>query len=481
MCHSDHQFHERFQRGLQAALVLLMLLAVTAHADDCPRDPINLWAGKHLHGANIFQGRNPEGGPNGIGDGEFLQSDFDDLSQAGANYVQISHAGIFAETFPYALDTVVETSLDLTIQRAKSAGLYVVIAFRSGPGRNENAISNRSGPLREEIWTSSAARAAWAEMLKHTAERYRNEGAVVGYSIMVEPNAYARRGFPSAHDFYTQYGGTLEDVNGLYSLTTAAIRSVDEVTPILLEPDGYGGIDWVPFLDITGDSRTVYTAHDYTPFEYTHELSGNASYPGNYDVDSDGVSEEVDKTFLANVLAPLARFSRDHAVPVALTEFGVHRTATNASTYLRDRIDIQNAIGGWAVWTWQPARFIDPFNVHEPSTVLTTLREAWSRNCSPQFNRVTTSAGTVRGRVFSFTRRAIAKITVRLGTQRTMSDTNGNFSLAVAAGRYTLSARKRGFRCRVGSRRGAVRARIAVAPAAQLEIDIFCRRERGRS
>jgi hypothetical protein len=66
---------------------------------------------------------------------------------------------------------------------------------------------------------------------------------------------------------------------------------------------------------------------------------------------------------------------------VALTEFGVHRNAPNAATYLADRIAIQDLLGSWAVWVWQPAGFIDPFNVHEPSDVLDVLKAAWAPNC----------------------------------------------------------------------------------------------------
>src|SRR5689334_19383626 len=130
---------------LLAAFVLILASAPPLSAADCPSDKFELWSTGVLRGANVFQGRNPGGASNGIGDGDFAQSDFDDLAAAGANYVQISHAGLFAETPPYALDPVAEANLDRVVNMASQAGLYAVIAFRSGPGRNENAISNREG------------------------------------------------------------------------------------------------------------------------------------------------------------------------------------------------------------------------------------------------------------------------------------------------------------------------------------------------
>ena len=85
-------------------LALLLAIASAASAADCPGDAFGLWSAGILRGANVFQGRNPGGASNGFGDGDFAQSDFADLSAAGANYVQISHAGTYAETPPYALD-----------------------------------------------------------------------------------------------------------------------------------------------------------------------------------------------------------------------------------------------------------------------------------------------------------------------------------------------------------------------------------------
>ena len=251
----------------------------------CPSDAYSLWSAGILRGANVFQGRNPGGASTGFGDGDFTQADFDDLAAAGANYVQISHAGLFAETPPYALDSAAEANLDRIVAMAGAANLYAVIALRSGPGRNENAISNRDGPVLETIWTDAAARDAWVDMLRHTAERYGPNPTVIGYSIMVEPNDYARRGFIDPGPFYAQFAGTLEDVNVLYAMATTAIRAVDPETPILLEPEGYGNVTWLPFVTPIAAANMVYTAHDYTPFDYSHQQVPNASYPGTYTVE----------------------------------------------------------------------------------------------------------------------------------------------------------------------------------------------------
>jgi hypothetical protein len=326
-------------------LAVLASVPGAAPATECPSDAYALWSDGLLRGANVFQGRNPGGASNGIGDGDFVQADFDDLARAGANYVHFSHAGVFGETPPTpSIRPRKRISTVCSIWRIAPACSPASRSARA-PGRNENAISDRDGPLLETIWTDVVAQDAWAAMVAHVAERYRDRPHLVALSVMVEPNAYARHGFVDPADFYALYRGSSEDVNGLYAKATATVRAVNAGIPILLEPEGYGNVDWLPFVTATGDDRTVYTAHDYTPFDYTHEQKQGATYPGNYDLDGAPPLEHVDATYLMSYLQTLQDYVDLHGVPVALTEFGVHRTAANAASYLADRIAIQNGLG----------------------------------------------------------------------------------------------------------------------------------------
>lgn len=450
-------------------------------AADCPTDAYELWSEGILRGANVFQGRNPGGASNGIGDGDFTQKDFDDLAAAGANYVQISHAGLFAETPPYALDLVAQDNLDRVIAMAGAANLYAVIAFRSGPGRNENAISNRDGTLRENIWTDQAAHDAWVAMVRHTAERYGPNPTVIGYSIMVEPNSYARHGFVDPIVFYFDLNlrGTLEDVNVLYADAVAAIRQVDTETPILLEPEGYGNVNWLSSIAAINDPHMVYTAHDYTPFDYTHEQQPNPNYPGTYDVD--GVQKLVNKAFLTTYLQPLQTYVDDHGVPVALTEFGVHRDVPNAAAYLTDRIAIQDLLGSWAVWVWQPSGFDDPFNMHDASSVHDVLTTAWASNCR-RAGGTTPGQATVTGRSRKVRKDGVAgkyipkvKVTIGATTVNTrMKKPKGGYSKVVGAGFQTISARLGKRACHIGATDGPATLNVTLVADETRTVDVFC-------
>jgi hypothetical protein len=367
------------RRRLIMSVLALTMLSVLSQASPAaavacaPAQEIDLWnsGGAVLRGANVYQGRNVFNADVAFGDGPFTQSDFDDLRAAGANYVHISHAGLFSEAPPYALDPAAVANLDGVIEMARTAGLYAGIAFRSGPGRNDLSIVDSSNKqANSDVFTNKAAQDAWVEMVRFAADRYKDDPIVVGLSVMVEPTAYTLHDYIDPGPFYEQYAGTIEDVNGLYARATTAIRSVDPNTPILLEPDGHGNISWLPYLAITGDPLTVYTPHDYEPFKFTH--GGKGKYPG----------KKNNRTTLEQQIGAVKTFSQQNNVPVAITEFGARSLAKTAWKYVADRASIQESIGNYIIWTWQPAGFKDKFSVHNPGKIQDAIKAAWTKNCT---------------------------------------------------------------------------------------------------
>ena len=166
-------------------------------------DKWTLWTGDtHLRGANVYQRRvYPEldgadfMGPGPVGP-PFVQQDFDNLATQGANYVNLSHPGLFTETAPFTLDMAIQNNLDDLLAKAAQADLFAVISFRTGPGRSEftffwDEVGDWFGPdyLNDSLWQDQAAQDAWVEMWRYTAQRYRNNPIVAGYDLMVEPNS----------------------------------------------------------------------------------------------------------------------------------------------------------------------------------------------------------------------------------------------------------------------------------------------------
>lgn len=376
-----------------------------------------LWLdGPHLRGANIYQRRvYPEldgtefMGPGPVGP-PYTQDDFDQLANLGANYVNISHPGLFGEAPPYAPDPVIQEHLDTLLAMAAHADLFAVISFRTGPGRAEfTFVLEDLGDwfdesyLDDSVWQDSAAQDGWLAMWRNTAERYLDNPIVVGYDLMVEPNANEVWGdIWEPDEFYADHAGSLIDWNQLYPRITAAIREVDPDTPILVGGLGYSAVAWLPYLEPSGDPRTVYMIHQYEPIDYTHQEPGflgslDLSYPGEMDLDWDGEDDIFDRAWLDEQLSPVDAFAAAHGTPLAVNEFGPMRWQPGAADFMRDQMELFEERGmNHALWAWDPAweywtEEVNAFNFrHGPdldkhtdvasSDLIDVITEYWGRN-----------------------------------------------------------------------------------------------------
>lgn len=363
---------------------------------------INIWQRivvPHVDG-DEFLGSDHVGPPYGI-------ADFDQIARLGANYVVLSTSGLYTETPPYQLDAAVQANLDQMLALAAEADLFVVIAVRTGPGRSDFSfydedIEEWGDPslVYDNVWTDQAAQDAWVEMWRYTAERYRDNPVVVGYELMVEPNAAGRLlDIYEPDEFYPAHENTLYDWNQLYPRLVAGIRSADATTPILVGPMGWSAVRWLPYLRVIDDPYMVYTVHQYEPQEqYTHqEPGGTNTYPGQFDIDYDDVPDTFDRAWLAGYLSIISDFQAAHGVPVTVTEYGVERWVPNASDFMRDEMQLFDELGlNHAFWAWNsiwPPHNIDndafdimhgPDPDHhqtvDPNALLDTVRANWSQN-----------------------------------------------------------------------------------------------------
>jgi Cellulase (glycosyl hydrolase family 5) len=346
-----------------AATLLLTPGTAAAQGSGCPvvTDAMDAWRAGTLRGANIWQGRLAPTA-NQFRDRDVgvpvTPADLAALRSIGANYVQLSVAGLFTEQAPYVVDPEVERLVDDLVAEARGAGLHVAIAFRSGPGRNEQALARNTdlgtyGPILETIWSDPAAQDGWMAMLRYAAQRYGDDPTVVGISPMLEPNSASRYPTLGPAQFFAAVGGTIQDVNVFQARARDTIRAVSDV-PILIEGDGYGAVSYLRWLTPTGDDRSVYTAHFYEPFGYTHQGTASAlPYPGPLPVQ--GSTETVDAAWIADALAPVGDYGHRHGVPMAVTEFGVQRYVPGAAAYLTDTLAAIDRLGvSRAVWEWVP-------------------------------------------------------------------------------------------------------------------------------
>lgn len=338
---------------------------------------MDLWTADSplLRGVNIWQAIViPEVDGNSKGDGRvgppFTQADFDLLASLGANYVVLSVPGLFMEEPPYQLDEQVQQNLDELLRMIGNADMFATIAFRTGPGKAEWSLCCSDTHyyddyFNDSIWSDPEAQAAWAAMWQYTAERYRDDPVVVGYELMVEPNAAdILYGIYSPKEFFRSYRGTLADWNTLYPQLVSAIRSVDEDTPILVGADGYSSAAWLSYLTPVDANNIVYDVHQYMPYDtYTHQNSREKnSYPGEFDVNNDGKIETFDQNYLSALLQPVRQYEKKNSAAIVINEFGVKRWVPGAADYLNDLLALFETEGwNYAIWEWSTG--YEPFGL----------------------------------------------------------------------------------------------------------------------
>jgi hypothetical protein len=351
----------RFNAGLSVALAngcLAIGVEVTI-GEAAFADKMVLWDGSEasrLRGADLHPCSSNQAD---TCEGPTTQQDVQDLRDLGANLINASYPGVFGEDSPYDVNSATLGYLDDLITWAEEADIFVVIHFRTGPGRNEAAIVGDGDPL-YDVWTDRETRDGWIDMWRFTAERYRENPVVAGYNLMVEPHVNtvvdpeAELG-PEA--FRAETEGTLQDWNAFASEITEAIRGVDEETPIIVNSLNWGDQEWFAALEPTGDPRTVYSFHGYNPDDYTHQDYEPGSdfeieYPGEVDVDGEIVT--FDRDWLEESLRPVVEFSEEHGVPIYVGEFGTMRWVPNAVEFHRDQTALFEEYGwNYAYYTWR--------------------------------------------------------------------------------------------------------------------------------
>jgi hypothetical protein len=373
-------------------------------------DKWSLWTGgTHLRGADLYQRRVYPAldGADAMGPGPvgppYTLADLQALAAQGANYVNISGPGIYTEQPPYGPDPAMVAYWDGMLGLAEQADLFVVITFRTGPGRSEFAIigvEDWADPsyLVNTVWSDPAAQDAWVQMWRYTADRYKGRVAVAGYDLMCEPNSNEIFDQWDAPTFYAAHAGSSYDWNQFFPRIISAIREVDPATPILVGGNSYSDPMWLPYTPVQPDPRVVYTFHQYMPYEYTHQDPPAAyGYPGTFDVNSDGAPDPFDRNWLGLVLMDSKRFADVSKVSLAVNEFGVERWVPGAEAFLRDELDLFEQFG-WnhAIWVWDPAWVpwysqITEFNYRfgtdpqsradvNPNPLMDVLRSFWARN-----------------------------------------------------------------------------------------------------
>ncbi len=350
-----------------------------------------------LRGAVIAQRRRriEVDGPTFGGGGPVLpayrRSDFDGLAGAGANLVEMSFPEFWTVGPPWKRDAQMADVLGRQLDDAKAAGLYVVLAMRSGPGRSDFVFHRDSAGdwfkpdlIVDSIWREVDAQAAWAAMCEDAAKLVRSRSEIAGLNIMVEPEpnvggldrAGGRLGAWEPEAYAAQVS-EISDWKRIAGDVALKVRSAARDLPILISPPAFGRTEFLPVMGAPPVSGVVWCVHDYEPREFTHHPEAAAGYTV--------FSEGGEHTFAARIDR-----AKTGEVPVFLGEFGASRWATGVDDYYAARIAACEARGiGWAAFRW-PTQDVayeqsdDMFNLamsgRDDRPALDTLLPAWAKN-----------------------------------------------------------------------------------------------------
>ncbi|HEV7691546.1 MAG TPA: cellulase family glycosylhydrolase [Hyphomonadaceae bacterium] len=355
-----------------------------------------------LRGAVIAQRRRRQGvdGDTFGGGGPVLPAyggaDFDALVRAGANLVVMSFPELWTVAKPWKPDPVMAVALYRQIELAKAAGLNVIVALRSGPGRSDFVFHRDAAGtwfpanlIVDSIWTDAEAQAAWADMCVDIAKGLAGRAEIAGLNIMVEPDpnvsgtnkAGQRLGAWTPAE-YSRDVSDISDWRRISASIAQKVRAAAPDLPILISPPAFARTDFLAVMGQPPVKGTVWCVHDYEPRDYTHSPKESRGIPV--------FGEGGDNTFARRLDA-----AKKQGAPVFLGEFGAARWLGDNGKYYRARISACEQRGvAWAAFRWPTGDAAyeasdDMFNLgwgmtpgREEGAALPVLREAWARNAS---------------------------------------------------------------------------------------------------
>lgn len=252
--------------------------------------------------------------------GQFSARDYADMAATGANVVRyFLLLNLDPNGSSYPLDL---SGVDAAVQAGAQDGFKVVIVFQP--------VSTRAVP---EYWNSAALQASLIADWNTTAARYNGNTTIAAYDLINEPTA------PGGESQWLTLAGQL----------ISAIRSADSAHPIIFEPSpGALPQAFVNFSPISAEN-IIYSVHFYEPYAFTNQglqTSVALAYPS----DASSPIGAVDKSTLAQYLAPVRQFAATYNAPVYVGEFSAVRWAPghSAYNYVSDCIALFESYG----WSW---------------------------------------------------------------------------------------------------------------------------------
>ncbi len=263
-----------------------------------------------------------------------------------------------------ALNAADLAQLKAILDWAHEAGIKVVVTNLSLPGLRW--VQHNDGKSDFRLWEDFKYHAQTELFWRALATALKEHPAVVGYNILNEPHPEKVR--PQFEDWYTgdypkwyeSVRNTPRDLNLFHDRIAKVIRSVDAVTPIVIDSGFYSLPAAFSILRPLSVENVLYSFHMYEPYSFTsYQNLGKFSYPAKAPIGESEVPPVIDwnRKELAQLLEPVVTWQKKHQVSshrIFSSEFGVFRANQGAEKYLADVVSLlDDQRWHWAFYSFQ--------------------------------------------------------------------------------------------------------------------------------
>lgn len=242
------------------------------------------------------------------------------------------------------------------LDRADEAGIKIVLTTFSLPGRRWRQHNNMEFDFR--LWNDHAFQDQTMAFWQELAFELKDHPAIVGYNIVNEPHPEREAGFEADktdgfEKWLEENEGGVADLNRFYVRMVDVIRSVDPLTPIMVDSRFHANPAGFSTLKPIDDEAVLYSFHFYEPWIFTtfRVNEGRFAYPERMPAGRGDETEAWSIADLALRMKPVRDWADKHGIPanrIHFAEFGCGRKVEGAQQYLADVIKLANQAG----WHW---------------------------------------------------------------------------------------------------------------------------------
>ncbi len=195
------------------------------------------------------------------------EESYKELSELGFNSVRfyMNYKLFEDDSQPYKYKQSGFDWLDLNIRWAKKHNIGLILNMHVPQGGYQSQGDGM------DLWTQVKNQNRLSALWKEIAERYENEPAVIGYSLINEPSIPLKNTVKESVNAFNDYISRL--VKTIRSADKNHILFIERPLMVKNTETGerlYGEPGELSHF-LVDDDNTVYEYHDYSPFSYTHQ------------------------------------------------------------------------------------------------------------------------------------------------------------------------------------------------------------------